>query len=125
MPDSHEFTFAVEPVAWSRPRVARSGHMFNAPKMRLAQQDLKWLMKSQFKRFPLAGPLRVGIVFSITKPKSVKRDIPAVKPDIDNLIKLVIDAGNKIIWEDDNLIIEITARKEYGEPRIRLTVSEL
>ncbi len=36
------------------------------------------------------------------------------KPDIDNLIKTVLDACNGHVWKDDNQITEITSSKRYG-----------
>ena len=36
------------------------------------------------------------------------------KPDLDNLVKSVLDGLNGIAYVDDNQIIDIEARKEYG-----------
>lgn len=54
------------------------------------------------------------IVFTIKKPKSVKRNYPTVKPDVDNFLKSLLDALNQIAYEDDAQIIEINASKKYG-----------
>lgn len=123
---THELIFHVEPVAKGRPKFTKAGFAFTPKKTREAESTLKYLMKSKWKNEPLENPVRLELVFSITKPKSAKkRQYPSVKPDIDNLIKLVTDAGNEILWRDDNLIVEISARKEYGEPGIKLVVGEL
>lgn len=48
------------------------------------------------------------------------------KPDIDNLIKTVLDAANNHLWNDDNQIVEIASFKRYGEePKILMTVEEI
>ncbi|HDG6220165.1 TPA: RusA family crossover junction endodeoxyribonuclease, partial [Staphylococcus aureus] len=48
------------------------------------------------------------------------------KPDIDNLIKTVLDACNGHVWKDDNQITEITSSKRYGlEPKIIMRVEEV
>jgi len=39
----------------------------------------------------------------------------ARKPDIDNLVKFTLDAGNGILWTDDRLITQITAKKLYSK----------
>ena len=36
------------------------------------------------------------------------------RPDLDNYIKFILDAGLKILWTDDNIITKITACKLYA-----------
>jgi Holliday junction resolvase RusA-like endonuclease len=51
---------------------------------------------------------------------------PAVKPDIDNLVKAILDALNGgIAYEDDKQIVELTAVKLYGDPRTEIMLEEL
>lgn len=33
--------------------------------------------------------------------------------DVDNMVKLVLDGLNKVAWEDDNQVIQISAKKHY------------
>ncbi len=40
---------------------------------------------------------------------------PAIKPDIDNLIKLVLDISNGQLWHDDSQIVELHAYQQYSE----------
>lgn len=62
-------------------------------------------------------PLHVTYQFHLTKPKSVRRWLPWVKPDLDKLIRAVNDGlGDAKIWDDDGRITTITARKEYETP---------
>lgn len=117
--------FRVEPVPKGRPRFTVKGFAYTPKETRDAEDKLRWLMRSQWKGQPLEGALKVSLIFSLTKPKSVKKRLmPTVKPDLDNLIK-ILDCGNKIIWNDDAQIVELSARKEYGLPFIQLEVSEL
>lgn len=37
----------------------------------------------------------------------------SIRPDIDNIVKFVMDALNGIFWRDDCLIASLTATKEY------------
>ena len=39
---------------------------------------------------------------------------PVKKPDIDNMIKMYLDAGNEILYTDDKLITKISAEKKYS-----------
>lgn len=62
---------------------------------------------------PTLNPVRVELVFYFTKPKSVKRDYPSVKPDIDKLCRTVLDAATGRLFKDDSQVIVLNARKEY------------
>lgn len=44
------------------------------------------------------------------------RTLPSVKPDLDNYVKSVTDAGNGVLWKDDGQICWILAEKIYGQP---------
>lgn len=72
------------------------------------------------------GPLRLTVTFSMRIPKSWNKSDkesaelggirPIVKPDIDNLVKLVGDSLNGIAYKDDSQIVEVMAVKKYGKP---------
>ena len=40
---------------------------------------------------------------------------PCVKPDVDNITKVVLDALNGVAYLDDSGVIAVTVEKEYGE----------
>lgn len=45
------------------------------------------------------------------------------RPDVDNYIKLVQDALNKVMYKDDSMIVDIHGRKFYScKPRVELFV---
>lgn len=85
---------------------------------------------------PIDGPVGAEIEFHYPIPKSwTKREkadaisgitFPTVKPDIDNCVKGIFDALNKIAWEDDNRVIALVTRKYYSaHPRIVIKVWEV
>lgn len=49
------------------------------------------------------------------------------KHDIDNYLKLCLDALNGVMWEDDNDIVQLHVYKLYrkDKPNITITISEL
>ena len=51
--------------------------------------------------------------------------LPTTRPDTDNYIKLVTDAMNGIVYEDDNQIIAIQAAKFYARAGDERTVVEV
>ena len=69
---------------------------------------------------PLIGAVDAQIVFFMPRPKSVLREYPSVKPDLDKLVRAILDAGTKAgIYNDDSQVIEIVANKFYtdaGQP---------
>jgi crossover junction endodeoxyribonuclease RusA len=75
---------------------------------------------------PLTGPLRVQFFFSMPRPKShygtgknartLKATAPiyhTTKPDTTKLIRSTEDACSRIVWSDDAVIAEQSARKVY------------
>ena len=82
------------------------------------------------------GELFVKIIFymptptSWSKPKKEKAERglirPTVRPDIDNLVKIVLDGLNGVAFMDDKQVIELYAIKRYSlEPRTEIMVEEL
>ena len=53
---------------------------------------------------PATGPVRLTIAF-------VRNRKPDAVPDIDNYGKLVADAANRILWDDDCRVVELRAVK--------------
>lgn len=50
---------------------------------------------------------------------------PLTKPDIDNVVKVVCDALNKVAYNDDTQIVKITAEKYYSDtPGVVVEIKE-
>jgi Holliday junction resolvase RusA-like endonuclease len=64
---------------------------------------------------PFEGPLVLTVAFTLRKGPSVRRTWPAVKPDLDKLVRAIgdalSDAGN--VWGDDGQVVTIVASKWY------------
>ena len=83
---------------------------------------------------PLACPLGIRIVAGYPIPRSdtnhtkeKKRAgvvLPTVKPDIDNVAKAVLDALNRLAFEDDKQVVYLSASKVYADhPGMIITIS--
>lgn len=116
MGETIEIRLEIEPVPKGRPRISRSGHAFTPAKTRAAEKEIQAILRSRYPGKPLDGPLSVDVQFFLTKPKSVKRESPHVKPDLDNLAKLVLDSANDILWADDAQICVLNLEKSYARP---------
>ena len=61
------------------------------------------------------GPVCVDLFFVMPRPKSVRREYPAVKPDLDKLIRSTLDGiSDAQVWTDDALAVGIVAQKVYA-----------
>jgi crossover junction endodeoxyribonuclease RusA len=63
---------------------------------------------------PVTGGIAIELDFIFIPPKSVKRSAPWVKPDLDKLIRAVLDGLSRVAYEDDCQVIKIVANKHYG-----------
>lgn len=59
-------------------------------------------------------PVEMTMVFIMPKPKTVKRDLPTVPPDLDKLVRGVLDALTHVCYSDDAQVVSINAHKVYG-----------
>ena len=51
---------------------------------------------------------------------------PVVKPDLDNVAKLICDALNGLAWHDDNAIVDMQVRKFYStQPRVEVIIKAI
>ena len=52
--------------------------------------------------------------------------VPTVKPDLDNVVKVVFDAINNIVWDDDKQVAMLNVSKYYDKsPQIQITIMEI
>jgi Holliday junction resolvase RusA-like endonuclease len=84
---------------------------------------------------PLITPLKVVLQFTLPIPASItKKRLKSIldgmefhtkKPDIDNLIKATVDGMDKVVFDNDCQIVNISATKCYGNhPRVDVYVTE-
>ena len=60
-------------------------------------------------------PIAMTMVFIMPRPKTVKRELPTVPPDLDKLVRAILDALTGIAYTDDSQVVSISAHKIYGE----------
>jgi Holliday junction resolvase RusA-like endonuclease len=85
---------------------------------------------------PLQGAVRVEIAAFYAVPKSASKRmqarmrnnemLPVIRPDWDNIGKLVCDALNGIAWKDDAQVVEASVVKRYGiTPMVCVKIEEV
>lgn len=130
-----QLTIDGAPVAKGRPRLGRYG-TYTPKKTQEYEEYVKMCWVAKYGSIqPSEQPLEMNIVFYMPIPKSYSKKQRAEmlngrikhtkKPDIDNLIKSVLDALNGLAYADDSQIIKVTAVKRYAETgSTELTIKE-
>ena len=62
----------------------------------------------------LAGPIAVDVTFYVARPRTVRREYPEVKPDLDKLLRATLDPLTGIAWTDDGQVVDAVIRKRYA-----------
>lgn len=128
------FTVLGEPTAKARPRFSR-GRTFTPQKTKEKEQEVINTYNENVG-YVFEGYLKLSIDMYFKVPKSdTKKNKelklanilrPSKKPDIDNVIKLILDALNGVAYVDDVQVIELSARKFYSDtPRVEVTIDTL
>ena len=63
---------------------------------------------------PHLEAVQIEMVFTMPRPKTVTRPEPSVAPDLDKLVRAVLDGLTAIAYRDDGQVTSLTATKEYG-----------
>ncbi len=76
----------------------------------------------------IEGPLHIDLDFKLPKPKSEpkrKRTWPSRRPDLDKLIRAILDALTGIVFRDDSQVISIYAAKDWGTPGVEIHIFQI
>jgi Holliday junction resolvase RusA-like endonuclease len=133
MADSITLIIDGAPVAKARPRLGKGGRVYTPGATRAYETLVRQLAALEMRgKAPLQGAVRVELLVELALPQSWSRTkqlaaiageiMPSSRPDIDNYVKAALDAINTIVIVDDAQIVELRARKKYGEPKLVLTV---
>ena len=62
------------------------------------------------------APCLVWVTFSLPRPKSAPRRIVhhATRPDLDKLVRALLDGMTSVVWRDDAQVVQIWATKGFG-----------
>jgi len=145
--EEYDFTAEIEmdPVPKQRPRATRfgpGGHIrMYTPKRTHDAQDIIYLsLQDQKPKEPFAGPLQVRVLFYMMRPNwhykkngELRKTAPTWPisrrvGDLDNFQKTVLDACNKVLFDDDCQVCKIYAVKSYADncsPRVIISVRQL
>lgn len=127
-----------QPVGKGRPRFTKTGHTYTDRKTVEAEKAISEAYRLRYGKamIPADHPvgLRIYAFFKIPKSDTKKKKmdkisgkIPAIiKPDSDNICKLVMDGLNKVAYMDDKQVVQIKIEKKYAEvPMTHIDIIDL
>ena len=96
------------------------------PEKTKSYEDLiRWSYKAAGGQYMGEAILEVNIIANYPIPKSFRKaekqaavegmSRPTVKPDADNIIKVVLDALNGVAYYDDKQVVSVSCTKYYGD----------
>ena len=133
----YEFEVPGKITGKARPRVnTETGRAYTPASTKEYELLIKQYFKIKYPRYEiLQGRIAVKIIacFAIPKSTSQKQKTlmlenkisPTKKPDIDNIVKAVLDSMNKFAFKDDNQITKLEVEKKYAlEDKIYIKIEE-
>lgn len=114
---------AFVPKGWKRAVITSD----NA-KLRPWRQDVSIMAREAMGELQIvAGAVEVACYFYFQKPKSTKKSVTQkiTKPDIDKLLRGVLDALTGVVFQDDSQVVFVTCEKLFNfSPGCRIIVEE-
>ena len=123
----YEFEVPAKIVGKGRPRLnSYSGQVYTPTRTKDYESLVEQYFLLKYPRYnTMEGRAKVTIVANFEVPKSTSKTqresmlgnsiSPTKKPDIDNIVKIVLDSMNKFAFKDDTQITKIEVEKVYAE----------
>lgn len=139
-PSDMEVVFEVpgEPRGKGRPRFTKTGHPYTDSETRAYESKIVAYYRKQLGafRWPDSAFISVQVTAYYPIPKSATKAataamregvmLPSRKPDIDNVLKIVLDALNGVAYKDDSRIVCVEAQKIYSDfPRLEIRIKDV
>lgn len=122
----YEFEVPGKIIGKGRPRLnSYTGSVYTPTRTKDYETLVEQYFLLKYPRFkPFEGRVQVEISALFEIPKSTKKADkelmlenkinPTKKPDIDNIVKIVLDAMNGIAFKDDTQITKLNVEKAYA-----------
>lgn len=122
------FTVPGTPVGKGRPKFARRGNFVTTytPEKTASYENLVRVKAEEAMQghAVIDGPVSVEIALYVTPPASWSQKkqraalageiFPTTKPDVDNVLKGIMDACNEIVFADDKQAVDVRVIKRYA-----------
>lgn len=134
-----------EPVAQGRPKFTQAAgfpRAYDPPKSKVYKERIRseaqaalWQRQAEKitgKKWPLRAEVRAYCSIPKSWSKRDQEDAlngyiwPTGRPDLDNYIKIALDALNEVLFPDDSQIVQLASEKRYSAaPRLEITIEVL
>ena len=133
----YEFEVPGKVIGKGRPRLnSYTGVVYTPTRTKDYESLVEQYFLLKYPRFKaLEGRIKVNIIAYFSIPKATKKsDInemldnnisPTKKPDIDNIVKIILDAMNGIAFKDDTQITKLNVEKTYStQEKVQIKISQ-
>lgn len=115
-----------KPIPLNRARACHRGSFIQMYDSQTKEKEgYKWQIRAVFNNKPITVPVEIVCIFYFGIPKGTSKArtremlantmVPMKRPDLDNLIKFILDCMNGIVYQDDAQVVRIIAEKRYGD----------
>jgi Holliday junction resolvase RusA-like endonuclease len=116
-----------KPVGKARPRFSRRGNKvvtFTPRETQIYEQNIKALAQvAMLGKNMFEGPVKVTIKAYFSHKKKTGWHVS--RPDLDNVVKAILDGLNGVVFADDASVAQLVASKEYGDERVEVQIENV
>ena len=133
----YEFEVPGKIIGKGRPRLnSYTGNVYTPTRTKDYETLIEQYFLLKYPRFKmLEGRIKISMIAYFSIPKATKKSMiedmledkisPTKKPDIDNIIKIVLDSMNQFAFKDDIQITKLEVEKRYSiEEKIQIRIEE-
>lgn len=120
-----------KPIGKARPRFGRTKNgkaiAYTPKETKYYEQSISWIAQvAMMGKVMLDGPVKVTI--SAYFPHKKKTGYHISRPDLDNVVKAILDGLNGVVFHDDAAVCQLVAVKRYapeGEERVEVQIENV
>jgi len=119
-------TRAFIPKGWTRPVITAANSKTKPWKQEISGTAISEMSIHGFSKLERPAAVKISAWFTFPRPSGVPKRITqkTTKPDLDKLVRSLLDALTGVVFDDDSQVVEIHVSKHFGDPEMRVRVEE-
>ena len=120
-------TRAFIPKGWTRPVITAANSKTKPWKQEISGTAVAEMSANGFSKLERQVPVKISAWFHFPRPRHLPRRVEqkTTKPDLDKLVRSLLDALTGVVFEDDSQVVEIHVSKHFGDPEMRVRVEQI